>query len=500
MKVERLWGKRLAKEPAPLTARFTSGRDVRGILPADERLIPYDLRGSRAHVVMLAKQKILPGKVARTLLGGLKGIEDSWKKREFQLDPAKEDVHTNIESYLIRKYGIEIGGRVHTARSRNDQVALDMRLYLKDCALDFGSSISLFVEALLRHGKREKETIMPGYTHHQPAQVTTLGHIWLSFGEALLRDGERFKEWYERFNQNPLGAMTGYSTSFAIDRNLTSRLLGFDGPCVNSLDPIQGRWEAEAEMAFAITIMMNHMSSLAQTLIIMSTQEFGMFLLDDAYCSGSSMMPQKRNPDPLEIIKGKAAVAQGILVSLTSIGRSLFLGYNRDTQWSKYLIMDLTEECLPCLGIMSGVVGSLRVRKEKMVSLSSKGFIGTPDLVERLVQEWELPFRKAKIAVEKAVRDSESEGLEKVSFGALERALKEEGINLQIGEKFVLESQKAEHIVSRRKTIGGTSRQALERNFVSLEERLQDMRKWLQQKRKQENRAKNLLAEIERGI
>jgi argininosuccinate lyase len=500
MNVERLWGKRLGKRPAPIAQVFTSGRDVRGLSPADERLVPYDIWGSRAHVVMLAKEKIFPGKVARQLVRGLREIEASWRSGKFRLDAGKEDVHSNIESHLIRKYGLEVGGRLHTARSRNDQVALDMRLYLRDVSLDVVSSLGAFIGVLVKRAGRDQGIIMPGYTHHQPAQVTSLGHMWLAFAEALVRDGERFREWYHRFNKNPLGAMTGYSTSFGIDRILTSKILGFDGPCENSLDPIQNRWEAEAELGFAVTVMMNHLSSLAETLILLSTEEFGMLVLDDSFCSGSSMMPQKRNPDPLEIIKAKASVAQGIIVSLTSIGRSLFLGYNRDTQWTKYLIMDLMDECLPAVEVMSGIIDSLKIKEERMATLATKGFIGAPDLVEKLVQEWNLPFRKAKIIVERAVRYTEAAGMDQVSSAALGKALEEEESSLKISERFVLETQKPEFIVSQRKTIGGTSREAMEKNIVALRGKLKSMGKWLGQKRGQEERAKVHLAKLERNI
>ena len=500
MKTNKLWGKRLAKEPAAIAEVFTSGRDVRGMAPADERLVPYDIWGSRAHVLMLARKGILPKPVARVLIKGLGEIEYAWAKQKFYLDPSQEDVHSNVENWLIKKYGLEVGGRLHTARSRNDQIAVDMRLYLRDCSLNIFSELISLINVFLIHAQKEGRTIFPGYTHHQPAQITTLGHIWLSFAESLNRDGQRFQEWYERFNQNPLGSMTGYGTSFAIDRSLTSKLLGFDKPCPNSLDPIQNRWEPEAEMGFAIAAMMNHLSSLAQTLILGSTGEFGMFSLDDAYCTGSSMMPQKRNPDPLEIIKAKAANAQGLLASLLSIGRSLFLGYNRDTQWTKYLIMDLIDECLPVPRIMAEIIGSLRIHTDKTAALCQKGFISAPDILERLVQDWEVPFRQAKVAVEKAVKYSEAEGGEQISLSALKQALQEEGLSLKMEQGFIPLAQDPKVIVSRRKAIGGTSLWALRSNITSLTQSLQASSRWLAQKRKQQGKAKTQLAEMERNL
>jgi argininosuccinate lyase len=500
MKTGKLWGKRFKRKPAILAEVFTSGRDVRGTLPADERLVPYDIWGSRAHVLMLASKKILPKREARALIKGLKEVEKSWIKGDFHLDPSKEDVHSNVETWLIKKYGLDVGGRLHTARSRNDQVVLDMRLYLRDFALDFIAELTSLINILTHNAQKHRDMIFPGYTHHQPAQVTTLGHIWLSFAEAFLRDGQRFQNWYERFNQNPLGSMTGYSTSFSIDRSLTSRLLGFAGPCQNSLDPIQSRWEPEAEMGFAITTMMNHLSSLAQTLILLSTGEFGLFRLDDAYCSGSSMMPQKRNPDPLEVIKAKTAMAQGVLTSLLSIGKALFLGYNRDTQWTKYLIMDLIDECFYAPRVISEIIASMRINPKEMAALCRKRFIAAPDLLERIVQEGGVPFRKAKVAMEKAVKYSEAEGVEHISVSALKWALKEEGLDLKIDERSILAAQEARGIVSRRRAIGGTSLQALQKNFLSASCQSEILQRWLKEKRNKQSMAKTRLAEMERNF
>jgi len=500
MKTGKLWGKRFKKEPAALAETFTSGRDVRGISAADERLVPYDLWGSRAHVIMLASKKILPKREARTLIKGLKEIEMLWIKRDFHLDPSKEDVHSNVEAWLTRKYGLEVGGRIHTARSRNDQVVLDMRLYLRDRALDFIADLTFLLDILAHNFQEHRDTVFPGYTHHQPAQITTLGNVWLSFAEAFLRDGQRFQNWYERFNQNPLGSMTGYSTSFGIDRGLTSRLLGFDGPCQNSLDPIQNRWEPEAEIGFAIATMMNHLSSLAQTLILLSTGEFGMFRLDDAYCSGSSMMPQKRNPDPLEVIKAKAAVAQGLLASLLSIGKALFLGYNRDTQWTKYLIMDLIDECFSAPRVISEIIASLRIHQKEMADLCRKRFIAAPDLLERIVQEWGVSFRKAKVAMEKAVKYSEAEGGEHITASALNRALKEEGLGLKMDERSILAAQEPRDVVSRRKAIGGSSPRSLQRNFLSASGQLHILQRWLRDKAYKQSMAKTRLADMERNL
>ena len=253
-------------------------------------------------------------------------------------------------------------------------------------------------------------------------------------------------------------------------------------------------------MGFAIATMMNHLSSMAQTLILFTTGEFGLFRLDDAYSTGSSMMPQKRNPDTLEVMKAKAGVAHGLLMSLLSIGKALFLGYNRDTQWTKYLVMDLVDECAPAPKIMEEILDSLRIDKRKMTSLCQRGFIAAPDLLECVVQEGNISFRQAKEALEKAVKYSEAEGVERISIFALQRALKEEGLKVKMDEKMIGFAQEPRQVVSRRKAIGGTSPQALRRNTLFLTHSLKISRKWLTKKRNQQSSAQSRLVEMERNI
>ena len=499
-KVEKLWGSRFKKKTSALFETFTAGRDMRGVLPADEKLISYDLWGSRAHVVMLAKQGILSRSEARTLIQGLEKIEQAWLKGTFRLDPSKEDVHSAIESQLIKKYGLEVGGKIHTARSRNDQIALDMRLYLRDQAMEFISAMLFLLGALLKNAQRDREKIFPGFTHHQIAQMTSLGHLWLSFAEQVCRDIQRFQGWYARFNQNPLGAMTGYGTSFSIDENFTSKLLAFDGPCQNTLDPIQCRWEPEAEMAFAIGAMMNHFSSWAQTFIILSMEEFALFRIDDSQCSGSSMMPQKRNPDALEVVKAKTALAHGTLASLLSIGRGLFLGYNRDQQWTKYLIMDVIDETLSAPTVMSEVIGTIKVKDKRVLAICQKGFITAPDLLEEMIQEWGGPFRQAKTAFEKAVRYSEQQGREMISSQDLRKALMEEKVDFQFGDRFLSEAQDFKRVISRRKGIGGPSLKALRHHNEKLSKFIEYTKKWVSNRKKEHELAKRMLRNKEKAL
>ena len=500
MKIEKLWGGRFEELPPKEIVDFLSGRDVRGTPPCDERLIPYDLWGNRAHLLMLYRQRIISRQDGKKILKGLRELESLFQRGKFKLDPSKEDVHSNIESFLIDRVGMEHGGKIHTGRSRNDQIALDMRLYLRDQVLGFVEGLIYLLEALLERAEEHLSTIMPGYTHHQHAVPTTFGHLLLSFAEALDRDIRRFARWFDLFNKNPLGAAGGYGTSFPLNRELTSRLLAFDGPTENVTDPITQRWEPETELAYAVVVMMNHLSTIAQNLILLSTHEFNMVRLHDRHCSGSSIMPQKRNPCSLEVMKAKASFSRGILLSLISIGKGLFMGYNRDTQWTKYWIMDLVEETKPAVPVMTEVIRLLEVNQAQMMEQTRGGFLGATPLMEWMAFTGRLPLRKAKMAVERAVKYSEQEGRGKVSYQSLKRALKEMGIDLPVTEKKVKEIQEPDKILSRNISIGGPSEKRVKENISSLLEEAKTSRGWLTLKRREIEKAKRLVISMEKTL
>jgi len=500
MKVEKLWGGRFEELPSKEIVDFLSGRDVKGIPPCDERLIPYDLWGNRAHLLMLCQKGIISKQDGKMILKGLKELESLYQKGMFKLDPTKEDVHSNIESFLIDRVGIESGGKIHTGRSRNDQIGLDMRLYLRDQVMGYVGGLIELIESLLRRGEEHCSTLMPGYTHHQPAMVTTFGHLLLSFAEALSRDVERFTHWFALFNKNPLGAAAGYGTSFPLDRTLTSKLLGFDGATENVTDPITQRWEPETELGYAIAVMMDHLSTMAQTLILLSTSEFNMVRLSDRHSSGSSIMPQKRNPCSLEVIKAKTAFAHGVLVSLLSAGKGLFVGYNRDTQWTKYWVMDLVDETKPALPVMTDVIRLLQVHQTEMLTQAEEGFIGATPLMEWMVTSFGLPLRKAKVIMEKAVKYSERFELEEVSYRDLMKALKEMEIDLPITEKDVKKIQRPERILSQKLAIGTPSAKRVQENLISLRGKVKKSRAWLIVHEKRIQKAKELIERMEKQI
>lgn len=401
----KLWGAAFSQTPSEAVISFTAGRDVVGLPPADAALLPYDIMVNKAHVIMLGKTGIIPKSDAEKILHGLTELEKLAKAGKFTLDPTKEDVHTNIESWLTDKLGIDVAGKLHTGRSRNDQVVTDIKLYLRDQVKTYVANSIGLVQTLLVLADTYKSAPFPGFTHHQHAMVTTFGHILAGFASMITRDIERFKGWFALHNHSPLGNAVAYGTSFPIDRKMTAQLLGFDGPDLNSMDAITNRWEPEADLAFDITILMNHLSSLAQTLILLSTTEFGMITLADAYSTGSSIMPQKKNPAPLEVIKGKTAYATGQLVSLLSLGKANFIGYNNDSQWSKYVIMDLVSECKSAPSVLSGVLETMTVHADVMEAWCHKGCIGATTFMEQMIQESHIPMRQAKITVEKMVKE-----------------------------------------------------------------------------------------------
>jgi argininosuccinate lyase len=491
-KIYKLWGAAFKKTTKKSTIKFTAGRDVYPRKPADYNLLPYDLWGSKAHCVMLYKQGLINKKDAQVILKGLSKIENLWKKNKFTLDPSKEDVHTNVESWIAEKHGLNSAGKLHTARSRNDQSSLDMKLYLRNRVLGFLETNISLVKTLLKKGKEFKKFVIPGFTHHQHAMPTSFGHIMMAFASMVTRDNKRFMDWFGLHNLNPLGGVAAYGTTLPIDQELTTKFLGFDSPENNSLDIISNKWEAESDLAFAIVILMNHLSMMAQTLIIFSTPEFGFIELSDDYSTGSSIMPQKKNPDILEVVKAKASMASGMLQGLLGIGKGSFMGYNRDSQWSKYLIMDLIEECISTPSVLSEVIEKgLIVNKKNMELWAQRNFIGSTSLVEQLVVSYKIPFRKAKIIVEKAVKYSKKEN--KVIYQSLLKALKEEKYSLDIKKKDVNKWQDPLWIIEQLKSQGGPGFESMKKMGESILEEIKSQHHFLKKNVEKIKKGHNLL-------
>lgn len=467
IQTNKLWGAAFTQQPSHAVIAFTAGRDVVGLAPADAALLPYDVWCNQAHVVMLAKTGIIPQTDTAKILMALGDLEVLIQNNTFTLDPACEDVHTNIEVWLTHALGIEVAGKLHTARSRNDQVVTDMKLYMRDQVLVFVKNSSGLVSTLLGLADVYKGVPFPGFTHHQHAMVTTFGHVLAGFASMILRDVERFKQWYVLHNDSPLGDVVSYGTSFPIDRKMTAALLAFDGPDHNSLDAITNRWEPEADIGFAIVTLMNHLSLIAETLMLLATPEFGMIQLADNFSTGSSIMPQKKNPDPLEVLKGKAGFAHGQLVSLLSMGKSNFIGYNRDSQWTKYIVMDLVNECMAAPIVLSGVLETMAVHVGDMESWCHKGFIGATSVMEQIIQEEHVSMREAKVMVEKLVKaGSDTLGLD------------------------------PKIMISRTKSYGGPGKNSMKTSLKKFKKQLAAHYGWCAKKQKEKIAAQDLLKQM----
>jgi len=469
---DRLWGGRFTTAPEEATVRFMAGRDVEGSPPADANLIADDLWATSAHVTMLARQSIIPAADARVILDGLAEIGRRHEAGLFTLDPAREDAHTNIELTLAELCGPEVGGRVHTGRSRNDQVATAMRLYLRRQALRFAGDAIALAHALLDVAVEHTDTVMPGFTHHQPATPTTLGHVLASYAEAFSRDAARLLGWLDLHNWSPLGGAAGYGTTVPLDRALTAAYLAFDGPHLSSLDPLTTRGEPETDLALALATHLKHLSSLAQTVILLGAPGYDLLRLSPAYSSGSSIMPQKVNPCTMEAIKARAAVAGGVVSGLLGVGAAAFMGYNRDTQWSKYLIMDLVGEACDAAAIMAGAWRTMTINREGALELAGGYFVGSTALMEWLVAAHGLPLRQAKRVVETAVRLSDEAGATEVIGTALRRALQERDIGLSVDDARVAAVQEPRAIVAASTAIGGPASATVTTAIAALRARL----------------------------
>lgn len=492
-KVYQLWGSAFEKKTRKSVVEFTAGRDVYGFPPADLLLFPYDVWVNQAHCVMLLKQKIIETQDAQAILKGLAEIEMLVKKEKFALDPQKEDVHTAIESYLTAKFGIEKTGKLHTGRSRNDQSTTDVKMYLRDKAMAFAEDGLVLSASLIKLAKKYEGYAMPGFTHHQHAMVTTFGHVLLGWAVMVARDVKRFSQWLVLHNRCPLGGGASYGTSVLIDREYTAVLLGFDGPELSSFDGVTNRWEADADLAHAIAALFNHLSQIAQTLMVFSTPEFGMVKLSDEFSTGSSMIPQKKNPDPLEVIKAQSSVAAGSLQSLLGIGKANFIGYNRDSQIGKYVIMELVEETLPALPVLQGALETLKVDRAHMKEWCARGFIGATSLAEQLVAKFKIPFRIAKIVVEKAVKYSKGAGV--VEYSALMRALKEERVRITLSAALVAQWQTPEGMLAVTISFGGPGKKSMAEGAKRLSREMSETKATLQRQKQHITQAHALRAE-----
>ncbi|KAF0220923.1 MAG: argininosuccinate [Geobacteraceae bacterium] len=395
MSKDKPWGGRFTQPTDKFVEEFTAS------IRFDKRLYHQDIRGSIAHARMLGKQGIIPQSDAETIVHGLQDILNQIETGKFDFSVSLEDIHMNIEARLSAKIG-EAGKRLHTGRSRNDQVALDIRLYLRDELVEISAYLDLLIDSLLYQAEKNLGVIMPGYTHLQTAQPILFSHHMLAYVEMFKRDKGRMEDCLKRVNVLPLGAGALAGTTFPIDREYVAELLDFPEVTRNSLDSVSDR-DFALEFLAAASILMVHLSRFSEELILWSTSEFKFIELSDAFCTGSSIMPQKKNPDVPELVRGKSGRVFGNLMALLTVMKSLPLAYNKDMQEDKEPLFDTIDTIKGSLKIFADMVREMRVNAENMRTAAAKGFSTATDVADYLVRKG-MPFRDAHEVVGKAVR------------------------------------------------------------------------------------------------
>jgi argininosuccinate lyase len=382
---------------------------INASIDTDKRLAEQDIAGSKAHAAMLAKAGVISEADAKAISDGLDKVLDEIRGGKFQFSKALEDIHMNVESRLREIIG-EPAGRLHTARSRNDQVALDFRLWVKSACEMRARQIADLMRALVAQAETHAATVMPGFTHLQSAQPVTFGHHLLAYVEMLDRDRRRFADAEVRMNESPLGAAALAGTGFPIDRHMTAKALGFDRPMANSLDAVSAR-DFALEALAAVAICAQHLSRLAEEIVVWSSAQFGFVKLSDAWSTGSSIMPQKRNPDAAELVRAKAGRAIGSLVQLFTIMKGLPLAYSKDMQEDKQATFDAFDALDLSLQAMTGMISTMSPSAERMRAAAASGFSTATDLADWLVRELDIPFREAHHITGAAVKAAETAGV-----------------------------------------------------------------------------------------
>jgi len=444
----------LMNEAKPWGGRFTESTDafVEGFTASvnvDRRLYKHDIAGSIAHATMLARVGVLSGKERDAIVGGLREIEAEIEAGEFEWSVGLEDVHMNIEARLIERIG-DTGKKLHTARSRNDQVATDLRLYLREAIDGMCAELRRLQLVLLDLAEREAETIMPGFTHLQTAQPVTFGHHMLAWFEMLQRDYARAQDCRKRVNVMPLGSAALAGTSYPIDREYTAQLLGFDMPAGNSLDAVSDR-DFVIEFVFVAALILTHLSRFSEELVLWSSTQFDFIDLGDAYCTGSSIMPQKKNPDVPELVRGKTGRVNGHLVALLTLMKAQPLAYNKDNQEDKEPAFDTVDTVMASLKVYTGMLSVLKVHREKMLAAARSGFSTATDLADYLVRKG-LAFRDAHETVGKLVQHGLDVGKDLAGMELQELQQFSGVINSDVFEVLTLKGS-----VESRNHIGGTA-------------------------------------------
>ncbi len=442
---EKPWDGRFSEKTDRNVESFTSSIDI------DKRLYAYDIDGSIAHCNMLAKQSIITEEEAALINEGLGKIKREIKRGEFEFDDSLEDIHMHVETRLLQEAG-KAAQKLHTARSRNDQIALDTRMYLKDESLNIIQLLVKLRETIVSLAKKHIDTILPGYTHLQRAQPVLLAHHLMAYYEMFTRDTERLQDGLKRIDVMPLGSAALSGTTYPIDREYTAKLLNFPRVSENSMDSVSDR-DYILEFMAAASLCMVHLSRLSEELIIWSSSEFNFIELPDSFATGSSIMPQKKNPDVPELVRGKTGRVFGNLITLLTIMKALPLAYNRDMQEDKPPLFDTVDTIKACISIYIDMLPKLKLNKEQMRKAASAGYLNATDMADYLVTKG-MPFRQAHSCVGKAVSYALSEKKELQDL-----TLKELKSISPLFKKEIFSILSIDNIIQRRTSYGGTSKE-----------------------------------------
>jgi argininosuccinate lyase len=456
--VTRMWGGRFAAGPSAVMQEINASIDV------DKRLYREDIAGSLAHAAMLTERGIISKEDGAAIAKGLEIIRAEIEAGSFKFDAALEDIHTNIEVRLKALIG-EAAGRLHTARSRNDQVAVDFRLWVRRACDELTLDLKDLIAALIERAEEHAATLMPGFTHLQPAQPTTFGHHLLAYVEMFGRDASRLADARKRMNESPLGAAALCGTSFPIDRHQTAKALGFDRPTANSLDSVSDR-DFALEYLSALAIIAIHLSRFAEEMVLWTSDSFRFVALSDAFTTGSSIMPQKRNPDAAELVRAKAGHVIGMLTQLLIVMKGLPLTYGKDMQDDKAPTFAATDTIRLGLAATAGMVRDMKANPERMKAATAGGFITATDLADWLVRKLGVPFRSAHHTTGELVRLAESRNvpLEKLSLAEMQ------SVEPRITDD-VFTVLTPEHSAASRTSFGGTAPENVRKAAAAARER-----------------------------
>ena len=456
----QLWGGRFTKETDKLVYNFNAS------ISFDQKFYAQDIRGSIAHVTMLQKQGILTKEEKESIIEGLKGIQADVENGTLEITDEYEDIHSFVEANLIDRIG-DAGKKLHTGRSRNDQVALDMRLYTRDEIEALDTLLKELLEVLLKLMKEHIETYMPGFTHLQKAQPVTLAHHLGAYFEMFKRDRLRMKDIRKRMNYCPLGAGALAGTTYPLDREYTAELLGFDGPTLNSMDSVSDR-DYLIEMLSAMSTVMMHLSRFCEEVIIWNSNEYQFVEIDDAYSTGSSIMPQKKNPDIAELVRGKTGRVYGALMSLLTTMKGIPLAYNKDMQEDKELSFDAMDTVKGCIALFNGMLATMKFNKERMRASANGGFTNATDAADYLVNHG-VPFRDAHGIVGQIVLYCIEKGI-----AIDDMSLEELKAISPVFEDDVYEAISMETCVNKRLTVGAPGKEAMEQVIAAEKKYLEE--------------------------